>query len=56
MNDLHAAAQALIDRIHDEGSSPLDWPEFKALTAALSEPKKEVRRVRALTETVTKGK
>lgn len=35
---LRQAAQAVVDLIADLGASPLDWPEYSALEAALAAP------------------
>ena len=48
MTDLRQAAQRLVDVIEREGASPLDWPEYDALRAALeqqAEPVAELQQV-----------
>lgn len=38
MSELEKAARLLVERIDREGCTPLDWPEYDALTAALEQP------------------
>ena len=44
MTDLRQAAQRLIDVIEREGASPLDWPEYDALKAALEQSEASAQR------------
>ena len=41
MTTLRQAAQDLLDKIDERGASPLDWPEYSELQAALAAPEQE---------------
>jgi hypothetical protein len=43
MSKLREAAQDLFDKIDERGASPLDWPEYDALRAALAEPEPTIK-------------